>query len=70
MFGTKSDSTQQNLKKCLDLTSCVKMRGLLQNLVRREVILSESVCKAMAQVDRGEFTDSEHAYSDSYICIV
>ncbi len=66
MFGSKLDQANQNLIKCLDITKTIKMRGLLQSLIKRDVISSESVCKAMASVDRGEFTDSDYAYSDMY----
>lgn len=66
MFSSKPDQPKQNLIQCLDLTKNIKMRGLLQTLIKRDVIFSESVCKAMASVDRGEFTQSEHAYSDMY----
>ena len=67
MFGPKQDLVKQNLNKCLDLTKNIKMRGLLQNLVRKDIILTESVCKAMASVDRGDFTESELAYHDMYL---
>jgi len=66
MFGSKPDQPKQNLIKCLDFTKNIKMKGLLQGLIKRDVISSESVCKAMASVDRGEFTQSEYAYSDMY----
>jgi hypothetical protein len=64
MFGTKPELAKQNLIKCLDICKNIKMKGLLQSLIRRDVIMTESVCKSMANVDRGEFTDSEYAYSD------
>ena len=67
MFGTKEESGKQNLIKCLDLAKNIKMRGLLQDLIRKDIILTESVCKAMASVDRGEFTESKFAYQDMYI---
>ena len=69
MFGPKQDLVKQNLNKCLDLTKNIKMRGLLQNLIRKDIILTESVCKAMASVDRGDFTESELAYHDMYFNI-
>lgn len=64
MFGTKQDIAKQNLLKCLDVAKNIKMRGLLQSLIKRDVILSDLVCRSMANVDRGEFTDSDYAYSD------
>jgi hypothetical protein len=44
-----------------------KMITLMNNLVTKGVVKSESVYKAMVQVDRGEYINPKYAYLDMYI---
>jgi hypothetical protein len=60
------DTSQDNLLKIIEDHKNLRMKGLLKSLIKRDVIYSESVCRAMMKVDRGEFCDSDYAYMDMY----
>jgi hypothetical protein len=46
------------------LSSMKKMEQLLNKLCKSGYIRSEQVYKAMLQVDRGDFINSDYAYDD------
>ncbi len=65
MFGETSKVNLDLIKKCINTAKQTKMTSLVKQLILRGVVNSEKACKALLQVDRGEFVDPAYAYLDS-----